>query len=99
MAAFEVAKSFIDKHMQKLYKYGSNSSLKINYKTELQERFAKTGQSVTYTITDVQGPEHDCIYTAKVSIGEKLVAFGEGRTKKEAEQDAAKNILEKLSET
>lgn len=96
---FDVVKEFIGRQMTRLYKYGSNSGLKINYKTELQERFAKTGETVSYTITDVKGPEHDCIYTAKVSVAGRYEASGEGHTKKEAEQDAAKSILEKLSKT
>jgi ribonuclease-3 len=42
----------------------------------------------------VEGPEHDCVYTARVEVGDSLVAYGTGRSKKEAEQDAARRILE-----
>lgn len=90
---YKSAKSFIYRNIDRMFKYGSTSGQKINYKTELQEKYAKT-ESIVYTITDVEGPEHDCIYTAKVEVGENLVAYGKGRSKKEAEQEAAKRILE-----
>ncbi|NLN04534.1 MAG: ribonuclease III, partial [Clostridiaceae bacterium] len=54
---FKAAKNFIARNLERIFEYGSASSQKINYKTELQEKYAKT-HSVVYTITDVEGPEH-----------------------------------------
>lgn len=89
----EASKEFIRRNLEGIFKYGSYSGQKINYKTELQEKYAKAS-TIIYTIVDVDGPEHDCVYTAKVEIGNDLVAYGKGRSKKEAEQEAARNILE-----
>jgi ribonuclease-3 len=90
---YKAANNFINRNLEKIFKYGSASGQKINYKTELQEKYART-HSIVYTITDVEGPEHDCVYTARAEVGDKLVAYGTGRSKKEAEQDAARRILE-----
>ena len=63
------------------------------YKTELQEKYAKSHMAISYFVVNVEGPEHDCIYTVKVKVGNRLEALGQGRSKKEAEQEAAKRIL------
>jgi len=69
----------------------------VDYKTELQETLARTGRAVSYAVVDVEGPPHDRTFTtAAVLDGEELGA-GRGRSKKDAEQDAAKEALQKLT--
>ena len=59
----------------------------VDHKTELQERLARTGRSVTYATVKVEGPPHDRSFTAAAVIGGEVVGTGRGRSKKDAEQD------------
>lgn len=69
-----------------------------DYKTTLQEIVQKKqGMHVVYSIIGERGPDHMKEYKAKAAVG-KLSASGVGRTKKAAEQMAAKNIMSKLGE-
>ena len=43
------------------------------------------------------GPDHDKTFTVELSVNGEKMAIGEGRTKKEAEMEAAKVALEKLA--
>ncbi|MDQ3876218.1 MAG: ribonuclease III [Actinomycetota bacterium] len=68
----------------------------VDYKTDLQELLARDGRHVGYTVIDVEGPPHQRIFTAAASIDGEQVGSGRGRSKKEAEQAAAKQALEKI---
>ncbi|HBG04648.1 MAG: ribonuclease III [Geobacteraceae bacterium GWC2_58_44] len=60
-------------------------------KTELQELARLTrGGLPNYLLKQVTGPDHDKRFTVEVHIGDELMGEGVGRTKKEAEQDAAR---------
>lgn len=60
-------------------------------KTELQElaRLIR-GELPRYQLKQVSGPDHDRRFTVEIFIGHELMGEGVGRTKKEAEQDAAR---------
>lgn len=65
-----------------------------DYKTELQERVQQhPGHTIEYADLDVSGPEHAQIFTAELRIDGAPVATGSGKTKKEAQQEAAKACL------
>ena len=69
-----------------------------DYKTALQEMVQKVpGSSVSYRMILESGPDHDRLFVAEVSINKVPEGRGQGRTKKEAEQRAAKVALEKLT--
>lgn len=68
----------------------------VDHKTELQERLARTGRSVAYTVLDVQGPPHDRAFTAAAVIDGEVSGIGNGRSKKDAEQAAAQQALTTL---
>ena len=68
----------------------------VDYKTELQEALARRGQSVNYTVLDVDGPPHDRRFTCAAVIEGEQVGVGSGGSKKDAEQEAAKEALAKL---
>ncbi len=55
----------------------------------------KKGITPTYETLSEVGPDHDKIFTVGVFLGENEVARGQGKSKQEAEQDAAKAGLEK----
>lgn len=68
-----------------------------DYKTELQELVQrKSNQTISYELTGESGPDHDKTFCFTVSINGAASGTGSGRTKKEAEQMAAKKALEAL---
>ena len=70
-----------------------------DYKTELQELVQrKPGQALVYIPAGESGPDHDKVFAAKVSLNGIVIGEGSGRTKKEAEQMAARAALKELSE-
>jgi ribonuclease-3 len=69
-----------------------------DYKTELQELTQKCLKiSPTYNLVYEGGPEHERIFEVEVLIGEKSYGKGAGRSKKDAEQKAASQAVERLS--
>jgi ribonuclease-3 len=65
-----------------------------DYKTDLQEMLQrKSADPIQYSIIDEEGPDHDKTFTAAVVYQGKRLGWGRGRTKKEAEQQAAKMAL------
>ncbi len=69
-----------------------------DYKTALQELVQRTpGASVSYRLMRESGPDHCRSFEMEASVDGKVIGTGAGRTKKEAEQMAAKAALEKLN--
>ena len=64
-----------------------------DYKSRLQELLGKNHIRAEYVIIDVKGPDHNRVFTARVNIENGVSAEGSGRSKKEAEQAAAKTAL------
>jgi ribonuclease III len=69
---------------------------RVDHKTDLQELLARTSRQVTYTEISVDGPPHERRFTCAAVIDGEELGRGEGRTKKEAEQEAAREALAKL---
>jgi ribonuclease III len=69
----------------------------VDHKTELQEELARRGLQVVYNVLDVKGPPHDRLFTCAAMIDGKEVGVGRGRSKKAAEQDAAREALDRLA--
>lgn len=68
-----------------------------DYKTRLQELCAQTyDQLPTYRLTD-SGPDHAKVFVAEVSVGGQSMGKGEGRSKKQAEQMAARQAWAALN--
>ena len=66
-----------------------------DYKTQLQELVQRrSNQSIQYVLAEESGPDHNKRFTFQVSINGVSAGEGTGRTKKEAEQMAAKQALE-----
>jgi len=93
---FDIARGFIMEHIlseldQSDFAYGSD------FKTELQELVQqKPNQSLNYIMVAENGPDHMKSFTAQVRLNGAVLGTGEGRTKKEAEQNAAKRALSTL---
>ena len=70
-----------------------------DYKTSLQEMIQeKAGRTLTYHITGESGPDHMKSYTVEVRLNGTSVGKGTGRSKKEAEQEAARAALAGISQ-
>ena len=68
-----------------------------DYKTKLQELVQqKKNQVLSYTLTGESGPDHDKHFTVAVSLNGGIVGQGEGRSKKRAEQEAARAAIRNL---
>ncbi|MBP3486068.1 MAG: ribonuclease III [Oscillospiraceae bacterium] len=68
-----------------------------DYKTALQELVQRTpGRTITYQLVEETGPDHCRVFVMEVSVDGQVSGRGEGRSKKEAEQAAAKAALRLL---
>ena len=69
----------------------------VDYKTRLQELVQqKKNQVLSYALVGQSGPDHDKQFDVQVSLNGNVVGNGSGRSKKRAEQDAARTAIEKL---
>ena len=65
-----------------------------DYKTALQEKLqGKNSAPISYKVVSETGPDHNKEFTVSVFWGEACLGTGSGRTKKEAEQNAAQKAL------
>jgi ribonuclease III len=68
----------------------------VDYKSALQERLARRGEIVSYEVVDEQGPPHDRMFSITAMVDGAAVGRGMGKSKKDAEQEAAQVALEEL---
>lgn len=69
----------------------------VDHKTRLQEVLqARHGLPPTYRVVNVEGPDHLRSYTIEVQSEGEAIGSGHGRTKKGAEQEAARQALARL---
>ena len=71
----------------------------VDYKSALQELLARRGELVSYSVVEEQGPPHNRTFSISATIDGVEVGRGTGRSKKDAEQDAAQSALEALEES
>jgi ribonuclease III len=96
---FEAAKSFVLKYMQKeIERYVKGKVLK-DYKSILQEMVQKKDHSAVYEVLLEKGPAHNKMFTVCVRVQDRVFGKGIGKTKKEAEQQAAKVAYEELNQS
>ena len=69
----------------------------LDWKTSLQELTAQCGIGVPEYHLQETGPDHEKFFTAHVRVGDRDFALGSGRSKKEAEQEAAEAAYGQLS--
>lgn len=89
----EAARAFLERHMFPMLPGDGQAPLK-DYKTELQEKVQQLSMgALDYRIVEERGPAHDREFVAVVSVGKQRLGKGVGRSKKEAEQQAASRAL------
>jgi ribonuclease-3 len=70
----------------------------VDFKSALQERLAQAGDVVAYGVVAEHGPPHDRTFDVEASVGDKTIGTGSGRSKKAAEQEAARAALEAMDD-
>ncbi len=68
----------------------------VDFKSALQERLARRGELVHYEVVQEQGPPHDRTFTVAATIKDVEIGNGTGRSKKDAEQEAARVALDSM---
>lgn len=90
----EEARSFILRFVLPLMKEAKPKAFK-DYKTALQEIIQKNPEEMLeYVLTGESGPDHDKHFTVEVHLNSNVIGKGGGRSKKEAEQQAAREAME-----
>lgn len=91
----EPAQKFIIENLKGEIEIATKHVGEKDYKTVLQEELQKNGEvKIEYTIIKETGPDHNKSFEAEVSLNGKILAKGKGKSKKEAEMQAAKKALE-----
>ena len=95
---FDQALEMVEHHLTAHLPPERAAHLFQDYKSQLQEHVQRTlGQQPEYSVFHESGPDHDKRFQASVSVGKDLLGIGWGKSKKEAQQEAAKKALDELS--
>lgn len=90
----EQASRFIFKFMEEIIENSIEGKIFRDYKTYLQEVLQSKGeQNIWYKLLEEKGPDHNKRFVMEVGINDKVLGVGEGKSKKDAEQVAAKSAL------
>jgi len=92
----EKASEWVMAIMKEEIEFVVDNDVIMDYKTALQEVFQRDSKRVEYEIIKVEGPDHARIYTVGALSDGQMIADAQGKTRKEAEQNVAKKILEKM---
>lgn len=87
----EFIKKYLLKKLPEIIEKGLFKDVKSRFQEEAQERVKITP---TYKVLDEWGPDHAKHFIVGVFLGNELVAKGEGSSKQEAEEEAAREALE-----
>ncbi len=92
---YDAAKDFIYTHISPLIDTVLSEGSWIDSKSLFQEKAQEIVElTPQYKTVKETGPDHDKQFTVGVFIGNKMIATGEGKSKQDAEQEAAKKALE-----
>jgi ribonuclease-3 len=94
---FDTAKGFILKYMEGIVRDCVEGKLFYDFKTQLQELVQQNGEHrIVYSVIRESGPDHNKTFVTEVTINDVITGEGKGRSKKESEQNAAKDALNKF---
>ncbi|MFR9208908.1 MAG: ribonuclease III [Intestinibacter bartlettii] len=90
------AREFILTNMEKIINDSIKGKIFRDYKTCLQEVLQSNGENnIWYKLIEEKGPDHNKRFVMEVGINDTVLGIGEGKSKKDAEQVAAKCALDK----
>lgn len=91
---YAVADKFISNNLFPLLDEILHTKSFIDAKSQFQERSQeKVGITPAYKLVKEAGPDHGKVFTVGVYLDEELIASGDGKSKQDAEQEAAKKAL------
>jgi ribonuclease-3 len=93
---FEVARSVVHRLFDPLMDEAAGMGAGLDWKTSLQELAAEYTLGVPEYVIEDAGPDHAKTFTAQVRVGDGLYGHGQGRSKKEAEQQAAETAYREI---
>lgn len=90
------AERFVLREFDEIITDAIEGKIAQDYKTKVQEEFQKRGQriKISYELDKTTGPDHDKTFYVHLTCNGKKYGSGIGKTKKEAEQQAAKATIE-----
>lgn len=93
-SGLEQAKKFILSNMMEIIDNAVEGKIFLDYKTQLQEYMQQKEKcSIRYRVVKEEGPDHNKLFYVDVSNCDNIIGSGVGKSKKEAEQNAAKLAL------
>ncbi|MEA4825651.1 MAG: ribonuclease III [Clostridium sp.] len=96
---YKSAKKFITYNFEDIIKKADSDEIILDYKTKLQETIQGFGDyNIEYNLSGFEGPPHRRKFFTEVVVHPLVRGVGEGYSKKEAEQNAAKEALENLGD-
>ncbi len=95
-SGYEAVKDFILREFGGLIEGAISGRLFPDYKTQVQEILQKGGTApeISYVLDRTEGPDHNRMFFVHLSVNGRTLGRGSGKSKKEAEQDAARHSLE-----
>lgn len=92
---YKEAENFVLENITKYIQLAVKGKIISDYKSYLQEYYQSKSQSckIRYVVTKEEGPDHEKMFHVNVAVNKTVVGSGIGKSKKLAEQDAAKNAL------
>lgn len=95
----EVAKTFILGNFKAIIDRAMRNEIILDYKTKLQETLQEHGDvEIVYDLLKFEGPPHRRKFFTQVQIDNNVLGKGEGYSKKESEQNAAKEAIRNMEE-
>jgi ribonuclease III len=96
---FDAAFAFVEKQFRERLHKANRSRYATDYKSQLQERVQSLYHQVPkYQVVASRGPDHDKTFTVRMTVA-GIRAEGDGKSKKMAEQEAARAGLEQLDQS
>jgi len=93
----EASANFVYRQMDLAIKDAISGKVFLDYKTHLQELIqTQRDNRIRYEIIREEGPDHCKVFHTQVLLNEEIVGAGQGRSKKEAEQEAARAAIASL---
>jgi ribonuclease-3 len=93
----DAARRFVTEAFAAAVEEAASGAVTDDYKSDLQERLQTEGQvNIRYAVDDQEGPDHNKMFHISVFKNGKRIGKGSGRSKKQAEQAAAKDALDRV---
>lgn len=93
---FDAAFAFVDRRFRERLRNAHRRRYETDYKTRLQERVQSTFHQVPrYQVVGTNGPDHEKTFRVRMTVAD-ITAEGDGKSKKAAEQEAARAGLEQI---